>query len=75
MYCNAAFEKKEGLVSAYSVVESKKIQEAIKYVTFNVQFNEEDFEVQCECHLFELGFTMQVWGSGSRIRAYDLWLS
>lgn len=53
MYCNAAFEKKEGLVSAYSVVESKKIQEAIKYVTFNVQFNEEDFEVQCECHLFE----------------------
>ncbi|KAK7324381.1 hypothetical protein VNO77_27916 [Canavalia gladiata] len=53
MYCNAAFEKKEGLVSAYSVVESKKIQDAIKYVTFNVHFDEEGFEVQCECRLFE----------------------
>ncbi|KAI4333353.1 hypothetical protein L6164_018179 [Bauhinia variegata] len=53
MYCNASFERKEGMISTYSVVESKKVHEIIEYLTFSISYNEDGFEVQCECHLFE----------------------
>ena len=53
MYCNTCFERLEGLNSIFSVVESKKVYEKIKDITFNVSFNEKEFELRCTCCLFE----------------------
>ena len=53
MYCNACFQKEEGSVLTFSIVETKKIHDRMKYISFTAYFNEEEFEVKCECHLFE----------------------
>ena len=53
MYCNAYFQKEEGSISNFSVVETKKVNDRMKYISFLVYFNEEEFEVKCACHLFE----------------------
>ena len=53
MYCSTYFEKSEGSISMYSVIESKKICEIVKYVSFSVCFNEENVELHCTCLLFE----------------------
>ncbi|XP_057450136.1 protein FAR-RED IMPAIRED RESPONSE 1-like [Lotus japonicus] len=51
MYCNTCFDRLDGLKSIFSVTESKKLYDKMKYVVFNVSFDEEN--LQCTCYLFE----------------------
>ncbi|XP_045818523.1 protein FAR1-RELATED SEQUENCE 6-like [Trifolium pratense] len=53
MYCNAFFERNDGLNSIFWVIESKRVYDRNKDIKFKVFFNEKDFEIQCACCLFE----------------------
>ncbi|CAJ2652727.1 unnamed protein product [Trifolium pratense] len=53
MYCNAFFERNDGLNSIFWVIESKRVYDRNKDIKFKVFFNEKDFEIQCAGCLFE----------------------
>ena len=53
MYYSTHFEKFDGSILMYLMIESKKVCDIIKYVSFNVCFNEENFDLHCTCLLFE----------------------
>jgi len=53
MYCNACFNKLEGLDSIFYFTESKKVYDKMKDIVFMVVFNEKDFMLKCTCYLFE----------------------
>ncbi|KAL6551959.1 hypothetical protein OROGR_008113 [Orobanche gracilis] len=56
MYCNTWFSRLDsldGLISIFTVTESKKVFDNIKDIVFSVSFNEREFELQCTCCLFE----------------------
>ncbi|OMO84740.1 Zinc finger, PMZ-type [Corchorus capsularis] len=52
-YCHPYLMKTENLIYEYKVVEDVQVGEKRKDVAFLVQFNEVDFEVNCQCLLFE----------------------
>jgi hypothetical protein len=53
MYCNALFEKQEGLNSIFSITENKRVFDKVKNIAFKVSINEKAFGLQCTCCLFE----------------------
>ncbi|KAK9273408.1 hypothetical protein L1049_018218 [Liquidambar formosana] len=54
VYCNVSFVGSDGHVSTFQVSDVSKGEDGItKKVVYNVQYNEDQFEVLCLCRLFE----------------------
>ncbi|XP_059456890.1 protein FAR-RED IMPAIRED RESPONSE 1-like isoform X2 [Corylus avellana] len=53
MYCDCSRLKCEGAISTYQVSDEVKVDDCIKELRFCVYFNEDEYEVKCNCGLFE----------------------
>lgn len=52
LYCNYELDKVDGLISSFNVTDILRGKPK-RRVVYNVSYNEDEFDVQCSCNLFE----------------------